>query len=95
MNRLSLAGVPIADMLEQTKKLDEKNEATDPLDEGDRNTDALLPRRGRRKKEAKEIDGGDTALFERFVNLTDFLPPIPKKGDFDVETIKGSQYFFS
>ena len=31
----------------------------------------------------------------RFVNLADVIPPIPKKGEFDVKTIKDSMYFFS
>ena len=31
----------------------------------------------------------------KFVNLTDLLPPLPAKGNFKVEAIKGSQYFFS
>lgn len=31
----------------------------------------------------------------RFVDVTDLLPPLPQKGTFDVSTIKGSLYFFS
>lgn len=31
----------------------------------------------------------------KFVSLADLLPPIPEKGDFDVENIKQSAYFFS
>ncbi|KAF5391949.1 hypothetical protein D9757_003234 [Collybiopsis confluens] len=34
-------------------------------------------------------------LLGKFVNLVDLLPPVPKKGDFKVEAIKASQYFFS
>ncbi|KAJ3976640.1 DNA/RNA polymerase [Lentinula raphanica] len=34
-------------------------------------------------------------LLGKFVNLVDLLPPLPKKGDFKVEAIKASQYFFS
>lgn len=30
-----------------------------------------------------------------FVYLVDLLPPVPKKGDFDVTKIKESKYFFS
>ncbi|KAF8890704.1 hypothetical protein BD779DRAFT_1438161 [Infundibulicybe gibba] len=48
--------------------------------------------------EAQELTQEDKAAVEllgKFVNLTDILPPLPKKGDFQVETIKGSQYFFS
>jgi hypothetical protein len=44
--------------------------------------------------------GGDTAkmrelLTKRFVPLVDILPPLPRKGDFDIELIKQSPYFFS
>lgn len=31
----------------------------------------------------------------RFINLVDMFPPLPKKGDFEVSTIKNSPYFFS
>jgi DNA-directed RNA polymerase len=34
-------------------------------------------------------------LIGKFVNVTDILPPLPKRGNFKVEMIKGSQYFFS
>ncbi|KAI5119282.1 hypothetical protein M0805_008061 [Coniferiporia weirii] len=34
-------------------------------------------------------------VMNRFVNLVDVLPPLPKKGDFDVQRIKQSKYFFS
>lgn len=51
---------------------------------------------------ADEADEGDTGeddadspLANQFVDLSAVLPPLPKKGDFDVETIKKSQYFFS
>lgn len=42
-----------------------------------------------------ELDPVNARLLGKFVNLVDLLPPLPKKGNFDVETIKGSQYFFS
>ncbi|KAG2159046.1 uncharacterized protein EDB93DRAFT_1076283 [Suillus bovinus] len=40
-------------------------------------------------------DDVDSILVDKFVDLSAILPPLPKKGDFDVETIKQSQYFFS
>ncbi|KAG2742603.1 DNA/RNA polymerase [Suillus brevipes Sb2] len=40
-------------------------------------------------------DDADSILVDKFVDLSAVLPPLPKKGDFDVETIKKSQYFFS
>ena len=43
-----------------------------------------------------ETDDVDIRLLAgKFVNLTDLLPPLPAKGNFKVEAIKGSQYFFS
>jgi DNA-directed RNA polymerase len=51
----------------------------DSLDEEDDKTDDM---------EAKLMAG-------KFVNMTDLLPPVPAKGNFKVEAIKGSQYFFS
>lgn len=66
------------------------------------------PRKRRRNKSKGAIvDGVDIAgvsidvaraqaqLQPKFVNLVDLLPPLPNKGDFDVNTIKGSAYFFS
>ncbi|EGO20169.1 hypothetical protein SERLADRAFT_363576 [Serpula lacrymans var. lacrymans S7.9] len=66
-------------------------------------------KRGRKKKsimeeetvlaededEEDEEEVIDPALQDKFVDLCDVLPPVPKKGDFNVETIKRSQYFFS
>jgi DNA-directed RNA polymerase len=36
-----------------------------------------------------------TPVSKQFVKLTDILPPLPAKGNFSVETIKKSLYFFS
>lgn len=43
----------------------------------------------------KKVEKEDVTLVSKFVNLVDILPPLPKKGDFDVQTIRNSQYFFS
>jgi DNA-directed RNA polymerase len=32
---------------------------------------------------------------QKFVNLVDILPKLPEKGEFSVQTIKNSLYFFS
>ena len=37
----------------------------------------------------------DARLMGKFVNLIDLFPPLPKKGNFDMATIRKSQYFFS
>lgn len=41
------------------------------------------------KKKLREL------LTKRFVPLVDVLPPLPIKGDFDIELIRQSPYFFS
>lgn len=45
--------------------------------------------------EADEADSADSQLADKFISLTALIPPLPKKGDFKVESIKKSQYFFS
>ena len=54
----------------------------------------------KKKAKARRGKGSPTQDIEhrlegKFVNLVDVLPPIPKKGMFDVKAIKDSQYFFS
>jgi DNA-directed RNA polymerase, mitochondrial len=41
------------------------------------------------------VKDGLDGMQGRFVNLVDLFPPLPEKGDFEVNTIKHSQYFFS
>jgi DNA-directed RNA polymerase len=48
-----------------------------------------------KRRTAKEIREVERVMNERYVNLVDILPPLPQKGDFDIEVIKDSQYFFS
>jgi len=53
-------------------------------------------RKRRTKKEIEAAALGDTAFKEsRFVELTKLLPPVPKKGTFEVNAVKKSLYFFS
>lgn len=49
----------------------------------------------RKTRSRKDTEEDTTAVISKFVNLTDLLPPLPQKGNFDVKTIKQSQYFFS
>lgn len=44
-----------------------------------------------------DIDSAALArkVEEQFVDLLDVIPPLPDKGDFDVDAIRGSAYFFS
>jgi DNA-directed RNA polymerase len=46
-------------------------------------------------KSTGEYGIDDIELLGKFVDLTAALPPLPKKGDFQVDEIKRSQYFFS
>lgn len=52
---------------------------------------------GRRRTKADKIQGVDKAeeFQAKFVDLTSLLPPLPKKGEFDVGKIRSSLYFFS
>ncbi|TFY82948.1 hypothetical protein EWM64_g1061 [Hericium alpestre] len=46
-------------------------------------------------EEDEAEEGARSSLKDKFVNLTDVLPELPKKGEFDVNKIKKSLYFFS
>jgi hypothetical protein len=49
-----------------------------------------------RAKAAKFWSKGHSRLVgSKFVLLSDVLPPVPSKGDFDLEKIRDSLYFFS
>lgn len=39
--------------------------------------------------------GYSTSVASKFVDLADVLPPVPPKGDFDLQRIRESLYFFS
>ena len=54
--------------------------------------DEKLVKRLKRKTRA---DRDAAILRGKFVDVVDILPPLPKKGDFQVENIKASPYFFS
>ncbi|KAL5478724.1 RPO41 [Sanghuangporus weigelae] len=56
-------------------------------------------RKGVREREYMQhrmsVNGVQETFVTRFVNVTDVIPPLPKKGEFDVNKIKDSLYFFS
>lgn len=56
-------------------------------------------RKGRKPRKTllalEEAEGGDAKLQNSFIDLTKLLPALPKKGSFEVSTIKKSLYFFS
>jgi DNA-directed RNA polymerase len=70
--------------------INEQQEANDP------DVDLLASLNEETMDEEYEKDDVDVKLMAgKFVNLTDLLPPVPAKGNFKVEAIKSSQYFFS
>lgn len=92
------SAVGSAEELEQLVKTMEKVQGV-PLkrtveeedEEAEVDEDEAEPKKG--KKAA--LDAASLALHGKFVDVTRLLPPLPKKGTFEVENIKDSQYFFS
>jgi len=64
--------------------------------DGDATVTTPTRRRRRSKWECQAAaDGSATPERLRFVELTKLLPPMPKKGNFEVNAVKKSLYFFS
>lgn len=74
------------DSAEEVEENENENE-----DEEDWESPRMKAARSRKAKQ----DLDSIELLGKFVSLVDILPPLPKKGDFNVEAIKASQYFFS
>lgn len=56
--------------------------------------EVVIPTKKRRRmKMASVASTGPKA--PKFLELTELLPPVPKKGNFEVNTVKQSLYFFS
>ena len=72
---------------------------SDDLDAGEFDDEEEVEVEVKPKKKRKYRKKSDTGALDkvagRFMLLTDVLPPVPQKGDFRVEAIKASQYFFS
>ena len=57
---------------------------------------AIPTRKKRRTKKEIEASAAGTLTQEpKFVELTKLFPPLPEKGNFEVNTVKKSLYFFS
>ncbi|KAJ1031329.1 hypothetical protein NDA18_002545 [Ustilago nuda] len=90
------------DASEDVEKGDEDTFALDASEE-DLDSEAELggeeegvPKKKDGRKTKKDKDEEWESKFKaKFVDLADILPPIPAKGSFDVNEIKGSLYFFS
>lgn len=68
-------------------------------DDGKAEVGASTKRRRRTKKQIMDILAQSSTEEDpdqpNFVELTNLLPPVPKKGNFEVNTVKKSLYFFS
>ena len=48
-----------------------------------------------REQQEKSAELDEDSFEGKFVDLVELLPPVPEKGEFDVNKIKSSLYFFS
>jgi DNA-directed RNA polymerase len=67
----------------------------DELEEDEEDGEWVSPQTKAAKRRKTAAGKAAIELMGKFVNVTDILPPLPERGSFKVETIKGSQYFFS
>ncbi|KAH9925646.1 DNA/RNA polymerase [Epithele typhae] len=92
--------------LERRTAVEEAAAANDAGDEDagaeDANIDAEVEKPKKRKPRRKnspnlsDLAGVESDKFNNaFIDLNDLIPPLPEKGQFDVGSIKESQYFFS
>ncbi|KAF8229392.1 DNA/RNA polymerase [Tricholoma matsutake] len=78
----------------ETTTADESGDSTEHGEEEDEE-EWLSPQAKAARKRKVRDEKAAIELMGKFVNLTDVLPPLPKRGNFRVESIKNSQYFFS
>ena len=71
------------------RKVEDENADEDTETRSKRFLTEIERQAGGDKKKLREL------LTKRFVPLVDVLPPLPIKGDFDIELIRQSPYFFS
>ena len=98
LEALDLAIGPDGEDLEHRERGDP--EPLSPLGETVHDDKAMVNiplRKGRRtNRELRAATDGKPVIEEpRFVELTKLFPPLPKKGNFEVNTVKKSLYFFS
>ncbi|CAL1697785.1 unnamed protein product [Somion occarium] len=82
--RLKAGGLPIEEEPEEVEE-----------DQGEEEDEEEKPKKKKAKRGGKRVVSSELNLDDKFVNLTDLLPPVPKKGIFDVDRVKNSLYFFS
>jgi DNA-directed RNA polymerase, mitochondrial len=93
---LAVEGVDIASVADVVAKQSGRHNAEAALEddeEDDEGEDNEITQKARAKAE-KDAET-TAALLGKFVDVVDLLPPLPKKGMFDVQDIKNSKYFFS
>ncbi|KZT65062.1 DNA/RNA polymerase [Daedalea quercina L-15889] len=97
---------PVEDSAEDENEEDEgieTAEAAEEAAEGEVELEEVLKASTKKRRVTKDTIFMDELLKQRpegamtsqFVELTSLLPPVPEKGDFDVNRIKQSLYFFS
>ena len=92
MEKLGMVDTKISD-LALTSAIDEFG--AEETEETDMDSEGEPKKRGRPRSFKTKVSAGEETEDLQFVDLVDILPPLPKKGQFDVNTIKKSLYFFS
>jgi len=72
--------------------LDDDEESDADVEEAEESAPKKTKKRATATRETK---GYTKKMKTYFVNVTDLIPPVPAKGDFNIESIKKSLYFFS
>ncbi|TFK37584.1 hypothetical protein BDQ12DRAFT_607612 [Crucibulum laeve] len=82
---------------EPANEAEETKEMLDELisEESEEEEEYISPQMRNARARKAEEERAKLELMGKFVNLTDIFPPLPAKGNFKVEDIKSSQYFFS
>ncbi|KAF5352936.1 hypothetical protein D9758_007875 [Tetrapyrgos nigripes] len=98
LNELSADTEEVASSIEAKEDNAEEDEYTEndfDQEENDEDDEYESPRARAQRLRKLQEEKVSKDLMGKFVNLTDLIPPLPKKGDFNVQAIKASQYFFS
>ena len=95
LEALDLALGSEEDDLESHEPQEPKATSTEVETEDKTEVAVPLRRKRRTKAEMRAAATGRPVHEPRFVELTKLLPPVPKKGNFDVDSVRKSLYFFS
>ena len=84
------------DVAEKEMLMDAEGELNPEMENEGKESKRSTRKTKRKTRKASRTDLEKEAdILRKFVDFADVVPPIPKKGDFDVKTIKRSKYFFS